>query len=173
MQMALFTHLSLKAEYTVLLASIITCDSINTATLPPSQFEMESKPKIVTPFLMFQGNAHEALAYYTKVIPDSKIESITQYGPDEAGKEGAVKLARACIGGLDVMIYDSPVEHSFGFTPSISLYVELSDEGSIAAVTKELEEGGKTLMPLDNYGFSRKFAWVTDRWGVSWQLNLA
>jgi predicted 3-demethylubiquinone-9 3-methyltransferase (glyoxalase superfamily) len=134
---------------------------------------MESKPKIVTPFLMFQGNAHEALAYYIKVIPGSEIESITHYGSGEAGKEGAVKMARARIGGLDVMIYDSPVEHAFGFTPSISLFVELGDEGSIAAVTKELNEGGKTLMPLDNYGFSRKFAWVTDQWGVSWQLNLA
>jgi predicted 3-demethylubiquinone-9 3-methyltransferase (glyoxalase superfamily) len=34
-------------------------------------------------------------------------------------------------------------------------------------------EGGSAKMPLDNYGFSRKFAWVADSYGVSWQLNLA
>ncbi|MEL6662392.1 MAG: VOC family protein, partial [Pseudomonadota bacterium] len=28
------------------------------------------------------------------------------------------------------------------------------------------------LMPMDNYGFSQRFAWVNDKFGVSWQLNL-
>jgi uncharacterized glyoxalase superfamily protein PhnB len=36
-----------------------------------------------------------------------------------------------------------------------------------------LADGGKVHMPLDNYGFSRRFGWVDDRFGVSWQLNLA
>jgi uncharacterized glyoxalase superfamily protein PhnB len=36
-----------------------------------------------------------------------------------------------------------------------------------------LSEGGEVLMPLDNYGFSQKFGWVNDCFGVSWQLNLA
>ena len=35
-----------------------------------------------------------------------------------------------------------------------------------------LSNGGHTLMPLANYGFSRRFGWLNDRFGVSWQLNL-
>ena len=122
---------------------------------------------------MFQGQASEALDLYMKVIPNSKIESITRYGPGEPGKDGTVKMAYARIGGLEVRINDSPIEHAFGFTPSLSLFVELPDEESLTTVTKELEDGGKTLMPLGSYGFSKKFAWVSDRFGVSWQLNLA
>jgi predicted 3-demethylubiquinone-9 3-methyltransferase (glyoxalase superfamily) len=134
---------------------------------------MESKPKTVTPFLMFQGDASQAINHYINVIPDSRIESIAHYGSGEQGKEGTVKMACVRIGGLDVKVNDSPIEHAFGFTPSLSLFVEIDDEESLEYVTKKLEEGGKTLMPLGNYGFSRKFAWVNDRWGVSWQLNLA
>ena len=36
----------------------------------------------------------------------------------------------------------------------------------------QLADGGTVLMPPGSYGFSRKFAWVNDRYGVSWQLNL-
>jgi predicted 3-demethylubiquinone-9 3-methyltransferase (glyoxalase superfamily) len=42
----------------------------------------------------------------------------------------------------------------------------------IDRLSAALESGGQVFMPLDNYGFCRKFAWVNDRFGVSWQLNL-
>jgi uncharacterized glyoxalase superfamily protein PhnB len=34
-----------------------------------------------------------------------------------------------------------------------------------------LSEGGRVLMPPDNYGFSERFTWTGDRFGVSWQLD--
>jgi uncharacterized glyoxalase superfamily protein PhnB len=53
-------------------------------------------------------------------------------------------------------------------------------EGSIKLARGEqerlfakLSDGGEMLMPLDDYGFSKRFAWVADRFGVCWQLNLA
>jgi predicted 3-demethylubiquinone-9 3-methyltransferase (glyoxalase superfamily) len=42
----------------------------------------------------------------------------------------------------------------------------------IESIYKKLLKSGMALMPLDNYGFSPKFGWVADRFGVSWQINL-
>jgi predicted 3-demethylubiquinone-9 3-methyltransferase (glyoxalase superfamily) len=66
------------------------------------------------------------------------------------------------------------VKHDFGFTPSFSMFVDFESEEQLRHALHELgqEHGGDLLMPLDNYGFSTLFAWVKDRFGVSWQLNL-
>ena len=54
-----------------------------------------------------------------------------------------------------------------------SLTPFLMFEGSAEdAAFGQLSAGGAVLMPPGNYGFSSKFAWVNDRFGVSWQLDL-
>jgi len=50
--------------------------------------------------------------------------------------------------------------------------VECADEAQLDKLFAALSAGGKVLMPPNNYGFSRKFAWCNDRFGVSWQINL-
>jgi predicted 3-demethylubiquinone-9 3-methyltransferase (glyoxalase superfamily) len=55
----------------------------------------------------------------------------------------------------------------------MSLFVECADEAELDGAFQQLSARGAVLMPLGNYGFSAKFAWVQDRFGVSWQLNLA
>lgn len=127
----------------------------------------------VQPFLMFEGRAEEALNFYVSLIPNSAFTSITRYGPEGPGPEGSVMVANAVIGGMRVMVSDSHVKHAFGFTPSLSLFVTCRDEAEIERLSTALAEGGGVLMPPGNYGFSRRFAWVNDRFGVSWQLNLA
>ena len=71
------------------------------------------------------------------------------------------------------MLLDSPVRHDFTFTPAFSLFVECDSEDQIRWLFEELSEEGRVFMPLESYGFSRQFTWVADRFGVSWQLNLA
>ncbi len=126
----------------------------------------------VTPFLMFEGEAQQAMELYTRVIPDSQILDVERYGADGPGPEGTIVLASISLHGQVVLVSDSYVQHDFTFTPSISLFVTCEDEAEIDRLTAALGDGGKVLMPLDNYGFSQRFAWVEDRFGVSWQLNL-
>lgn len=126
----------------------------------------------VTPFLMFEGKAEEAMNFYVSVIPDSRVGAIERYGADGPGAEGFVQTATFSIGGLTVICSDSSVHHAFTFTPSTSLFVESASEDELHRLVDALGAGGKFLMPLGNYGFSREFAWLNDRYGVSWQLNL-
>lgn len=126
----------------------------------------------ITPFLMFEGRAEEAMTFYTGLFPDSRIEDIQRYGPGEAGKEGSVFRARFNLGRQSVMCIDSPAAHGFTFTPSFSFFVECESETRLRELHAALGTDGADLMPVDNYGFSRLFTWVQDRFGISWQLNL-
>jgi len=127
---------------------------------------------MVTPFLMFEGKAEEAMNFYVSLIPGSRIISVKRHGAEGPGPAGSVLLASFSLGGLTVKCSDSFVHHEFTFTPSISMFITCRTEDEIDHLAKELGVAGKFLMPLNNYGFSRKFAWVNDRFGVSWQLNL-
>ena len=112
------------------------------------------------------------MSFYVSIFPDSSVISLSRYGPDEAGKEGTVMRAVFSLAGQAVMCIDSPVKHDFTFTPAMSLFVDCIEDAQIEELFAELSAGGQVMMPLGNYGFSRKFGWASDRFGVSWQLNL-
>lgn len=133
--------------------------------------------KSIKTALMFVGDqagrAEEAIKLYTSLFPNSRIVDIQRYEAGENEPEGSVKMARFSVNGTELMAMDSHLDHKFSFTPCISLYVECDSESEIENVFRGLVEGGTELMPLNNYGFSQKFGWINDRFGVSWQLNLS
>jgi predicted 3-demethylubiquinone-9 3-methyltransferase (glyoxalase superfamily) len=126
----------------------------------------------VTPFLMFEGRAEEAMQLYVSLFPDGRVVELVRRPPTAGQAVGLVFLARFTIGGQAIMCSDSDVKHAFTFTPSSSLYVQFEAENELVRVVDALSAGGVLLMEPANYGFSRKFAWLNDRFGVSWQLNL-
>jgi predicted 3-demethylubiquinone-9 3-methyltransferase (glyoxalase superfamily) len=120
---------------------------------------------------MFEGKAEEAMNFYVSLFKQSKIESITRYGPNEAGTEGAVQHATFSLNGQEFMCIDSNVKYAFTFTASMSLHVKCESEAEIDELFEKLSKDGQVFMPLAPYPFSKKFAWVSDKYGVSWQLN--
>ncbi|MEX6690223.1 VOC family protein [Danxiaibacter flavus] len=126
----------------------------------------------ITTFLMFEGKAEEAMNFYTSLFSNSGIVDISRYGAGEQGKEGTVKHATFSLNGQEFMCIDSFVSHGFTFTPSISLYVKCETEEEIDKVFAALSANGQVLMPLGPYPFSKKFGWLSDKFGVSWQLTL-
>lgn len=127
----------------------------------------------VTTFLMFTGQAEAAMELYTSLFANAEIETLTRYKAGEAGAEAGVRQASFSLAGQRFICIDSPSVHDFGFTPAMSLFVECESEQEIDRLYQALSQDGQELMPLGFYGFSAKFGWVNDRFGVSWQLNLA
>jgi len=126
------------------------------------------------PFLMFQDNrAQAALDLYFATLPDSRMIRVERYAEGEPGLVGSIKVAVFTICGREFMCSDSPIKHGFTFTPSSSTFVEFDSVAELERVFGILSDGGEVLMPLDNYGFSERFGWINDRFGVSWQLNFA
>ena len=129
-----------------------------------------------TTFLMFVGDqcgkAEEAIKFYTSLFKNSEIKNIEYFSGDEpGGKKGYVKHAIFTIAEQEYMAIDSSMEHKFSFTPSISIFVNCENEEEINMLFQKLSEGGGVMMPLGHYGFSKKFGWLADKYGVSWQLN--
>ncbi|MEL6257024.1 MAG: VOC family protein [Bacteroidota bacterium] len=133
---------------------------------------MDSRGQIAT-FLTFQKeDAEEAMNFYIGLFDNSKIISLNRWGKDGPSKEGTIMQAIFLLNGKLFMCSDSPPIHEWGFTPAVSNFVECVDESQLENLFTKLSENGKVLMPLDNYGFSQKFGFIEDRFGVSWQLNL-
>ncbi|MCI0685861.1 MAG: VOC family protein [Sporichthyaceae bacterium] len=116
--------------------------------------------------------AEEAIQLYTSLFKNSGILSLQRYGPGEGEPEGAVKHAVFTLDGQEYMAIDSGREHAFTFTPAVSIFVTCESEAEVDRLYATLSDGGAVLMELGDYGFSTKFGWVNDRFGVSWQLNL-
>jgi len=112
----------------------------------------------IFPCLWFDGKAKEAAEFYCTVFKNSKVTVDT---PMVVQFEIEGKKLMGLNGG--------PV---FTINPSISMFVTCETNEEIERIYNKLFEGGSALMPLDKYPWSEKYAWVADKFGMTWQLML-
>jgi predicted 3-demethylubiquinone-9 3-methyltransferase (glyoxalase superfamily) len=127
----------------------------------------------LTPFLVFAGQAEDAIHLYLSVLAGSEVADLQHYGPDEPGPLGGVKSAVLKIADQPLRCMDSPIKHGFGFTPAVSFFYDCKDDHELDAIFASLAEDGSAHMPSAAYPFARRFTWVGDGYGVSWQLRVA
>lgn len=134
----------------------------------------ETEKQKIVPFLWFADNAEQAMNFYISCFKNSKAGSISRY--DEASAkasgqaEGSVLTASFQLNGQEfIALNGGPV---FKFTPCISFFVNCETEEEIDLLWKKLSADGMVLMEFNTYPFSKKFGWVQDKFGLSWQLNL-
>lgn len=127
----------------------------------------------IVPFLWFANEAEEALNFYMSCFNNSKIGTITRYDEASAKASGqpkdSVLTASFQLNRQEfIALNGGPV---FKFTPAISFFVTCETENEVNELWKKFSEEGKIMMELSEYPFSKKFGWIQDKYGLSWQLN--
>jgi predicted 3-demethylubiquinone-9 3-methyltransferase (glyoxalase superfamily) len=113
----------------------------------------------ISPFLWFDGQAEEAMDFYVSVFPNSRILEVSRYGDAGPGPKGTVMVAVAELDGQRFHALNGGPQ--FKFTPAISFYVDCTTQQEVDALWHKLLAGG---------GKPNRCGWLTDRYGVSWQV---
>lgn len=119
----------------------------------------------IIPHLWFDTQAVEAAAFYTSVFENSEITSKTQMKDTPSGD---VDMVNFTVMGFEFMaISAGPL---FKFNPSISFHVKCKTEEQVDEIWAKLAPGGEVKMELGEYPFSKRYGWLDDKYGVSWQV---
>jgi predicted 3-demethylubiquinone-9 3-methyltransferase (glyoxalase superfamily) len=116
---------------------------------------MEQK---ITTFLTFDDRAEEAVTFYTSIFGNSRILSTTRYEAGAPGPEGELMSATFELAGQEFMALNGGP--SFTFSQGISLFVDCEDQEEVDELWEKLTDGGEP----------GACGWLTDRFGVSWQI---
>ena len=120
----------------------------------------------IVPHLWFDKEAKEAAAFYTSIFHDSKIKNTVTITGTPSGNCDIVTFE---LSGQEFMAISAGPY--FKFNPSISFFVIFNNEKEIEAAWNKLVNGGKVLMPYKLYSWARKYGWLQDKYGLSWQLS--
>lgn len=130
---------------------------------------------VLNPYISFAGNAREAMQFYTEVFGGSlTLNTYGEFGAQDS--PGADKVMHATLeseNGFTLMGSDTPpgMDHSPGNTMSVSLSGD--DADTLRGYWVKLTDGGTVSVPLEKQMWGDEFGMCTDRFGVSWMVNIA
>ena len=112
----------------------------------------------ITPFLWFDGTAEEAMNLYVSTFKNSKVKGVSRYGDAGPGPKGTVMTASFELDGQDFVALNGGPQYTF--TPAISFVINCQTQEEVDDYWQKLSAGGQ----------EQQCGWVTDRFGVSWQV---
>jgi len=107
----------------------------------------------ITPFLWFDHEAEEAMNFYVSIFKNSKA------GPVSRMPDGTASSVSFTIEGQDFLALNGGP--TYKFTPAVSLFVDCVDQREVDELWSKLLSGG---------GKEDRCGWLTDRYGLSWQI---
>lgn len=133
---------------------------------------MSNNNQKIVPYLWYDGKAEEAANFYVQTFASvgapASVGHVLRF-PEENGELGeSAMTVEFTLGDMQLIGLNGGPD--FTFTPAISFFVACETEAEVDALYERLAEGGEVLMALDSYPFSERYAWINDRYGVSWQL---
>lgn len=111
-----------------------------------------------TTCLWFDDKAEEAVKFYTSVFKNSKTGRTTRYGKNMPGKEGSVMTAEFELNGQNFLALNGGPH--FKFTPATSFIVNCETQDELDDFWEKLSQGGNI----------QQCGWLTDQFGLSWQI---
>jgi predicted 3-demethylubiquinone-9 3-methyltransferase (glyoxalase superfamily) len=112
----------------------------------------------ITPCLWFDGQAEEAARFYISIFPNSKINKVTHYGEGAPRPKGSVLTVLFELDGQEFLALNGGPE--FQFTEAVSFIVNCETQQEVDRMWEKLSKGGKEV----------QCGWLTDRYGLSWQI---
>ena len=112
----------------------------------------------ITPFLWFDGNAEEAVNFYTSIFKDGKVNRVSRYGDAGPGPKGSVMTASFQILGQEFIALNGGPQ--FKFTPAISFLVNCETQQEVDELWDKLSDGGE----------KQPCGWLKDKYSLSWQI---
>lgn len=113
----------------------------------------------IHPCLWFDGNAEAAMNFYMGIFPDAKKTGVLLWGDAGHGQKGSVLTCTFEIAGQTFMALNGGPQYRF--TPAVSLVVNCTTQAEVDHYWDALLAGG---------GAPVQCGWLTDRFGVSWQI---
>ncbi len=136
----------------------------------------------IVPHLWFDKEAKEAAAFYVKAfgsIPSPQAagdSTVTHTSTLKNTPSGDCDIVSFTLKGFEFMAISAGPY--FRFNPSISFMLNFDPSTdkdarkNLDALWEKLSDGGEALMPLQEYPFSKRYGWIKDKYGVTWQLIL-
>ncbi len=112
----------------------------------------------VTPFLWFDNQLGEAIEYYKSVFKNMKVTEMNRLDDARTGEKGAVMTATFEIEGQQIMALNGGP--SYKLSPAVSLFVSCDNQEEVDHLWRKLTDGGQEL----------QCGWLTDRFGLTWQI---
>ena len=112
----------------------------------------------IRPCLWFDGKAEEAANFYVSVFDDAKILDRMYYGEAGPGPKGSVLTVTFELCGQEFIALNGGPHYTF--SPAISLFVTCQTQAEVDEYWEKLSAGGQT----------QRCGWLTDKYGVSWQI---
>lgn len=133
-------------------------------------------PTRLNPYISFRDNAREAMQFYQSVFGgtlDMSTFAEFQMAEDPAESDKIMHAQLATDNGLTLMGADTPNQMPYDDGSRVAISLSGESEAELRGYWDQLADGGSVMMPLEQAPWGDSFGMLTDRFGVTWMVNIA